>query len=333
MPTAEVVWTGAGLSPQAFTTASVGTGDTPIFAVQGATMAVDDSGPTPPRIKWTTGDTGYAEWHHDPTNLASWRFYQEFTTLGTGGRIALAFTGSRAVWLLDFNGAGALQLKEEGGGLLAQSAAGLLVGGQRYRFELAYNAGAVGVDVYRFENGDPETYLATLLGVTDDVQATQLWWGATFPTGRGDAYGDSLAIAIDSPDQFGPVLPPVPPIPASSGILTAMDAVTAALAATDGLRASQDISKVNAPGVWVTLQDVRPEFMNGDGTVALYLYLIAPNVAFRDTVRLLDDLLGKVSAVVPTEGDIQPVSLVVSDGKATLPAWRVTSLATYQREA
>lgn len=331
MPTAAVVWTGDGLSPQAFTTASEGAGDTPIMAVQGATMSVDASGPTPPRIKWTTGDVGYGQWEHAPTNLASWRFYQEFTTLGTGGRIGLAFTGSRAVWLLDFTAAGALQLKEEGGGVLATSPP-LIEAGQRYRFEIAYNAGALGVDVYRYADGGPEVYLHTLLGVTDDVQATQLWWGATFGTTRGDCFGDSLAIAVDSSDQFGPVLPPVPPPPAASGILTAMNGVLAQLTAAD-LRASIDIAKVNPPAVWLTLADVRPEFLNGDGTVGLSLYLIAPNVAFADVVAILDQLLGDVTAVVPTEGDVTPVSLVISDGKATLPAWRVTVLATYQREA
>lgn len=116
----------------------------------------------------------------------------------------------------------------------------------------------------------------------------------------------------------------------AAGVQAALDNLTAALVAAD-IRAALNPEKVNPPAVWVTLSELRPELLNGDGTVAAYLYLIAAGTSHSASLAQLDALLGDVLAVVDPEDVILPVSVVLpsAQGKRTLPSLRITTLTTY----
>ena len=198
-------WQGDGLAPASFTTSSAGSGDTPAGSVVGSTMSVDASGVRSPRIKWTGGNTGYGVWGTNASSTMAWRWYNEFTTAGGGFRAALAWTGSAAAWVLDVNSAGAVLLLDNGGGTLDQTASGFITSGQVYRIEVTYNAGQT--DVYLYA-GESLTPLDVLSASQSSLSITEFWWGTTFDTSRGDAYGDDLAIARRTATQIGPRFAP-----------------------------------------------------------------------------------------------------------------------------
>jgi hypothetical protein len=58
-----------------------------------------------------------------------------------------------------------------------------------------------------------------------------------------------------------------------------------------GYSASMDPERVNPPGVWLSPRTVTDRTLAGGGSLVLWLYLIAPNVAAHQALALLDDLL------------------------------------------
>lgn len=117
----------------------------------------------------------------------------------------------------------------------------------------------------------------------------------------------------------------------AAGIKAALEALAADL--TDaGIVASIDASDLQAPCVWVDIDHLSPELMNGDGTVWAVLHLIAPNAAPLDALALLDALLADVLDVVDPEDDIQAETVILpSNASEGLPALRLTTLRTYER--
>jgi hypothetical protein len=98
-----------------------------------------------------------------------------------------------------------------------------------------------------------------------------------------------------------------------------------------GLQADLDPAKVNLPGVWVSVGLIRPELLDGSGTVEARLNLISRDLPYPATLEALDGLLAQVLDLVDTEGDVIPESVVMPDGPASLPSYRVTVLAHYTR--
>lgn len=117
----------------------------------------------------------------------------------------------------------------------------------------------------------------------------------------------------------------------SAGVKAALEAIAADLTAAD-IVASIDASELQAPCVWVDIDHLSPELMNGDGTVWAQLHLIAPNAAPLDALSMLDDLLAAVLDVVDPEDDIVAETVVLpSNTSEGLPALRITTLRPYER--
>lgn len=95
------------------------------------------------------------------------------------------------------------------------------------------------------------------------------------------------------------------------------------------VRATLDPAGLNVPAVWVTPANIAPEFLSGGGTVTAYLYLIVANSAPLDVLDGFDQLLGDVLALVDSDGDIVPQSIVLPGNPQTMPALRVQVQVTY----
>lgn len=117
---------------------------------------------------------------------------------------------------------------------------------------------------------------------------------------------------------------------ASAGFAPALEALAGHLRA-NAVRADVDPAKVNPPAVWVAFGEARPELLTGDGQVLANLYCLAPNVPYAAALVVLDALAGDVLDLVDTEGDILPATVVMPDGKVTLPAFRLQTLIPYAR--
>lgn len=102
-----------------------------------------------------------------------------------------------------------------------------------------------------------------------------------------------------------------------------LDELVEELRAVDGVE-SVDLaaSRVNPPGVWVSVRGVRTETL-ASVAFPIRLHLIGPSTEIRESMRTLERLH---NAVVPTvnslggpTGDVELVALTLPDG-ATLPA-------------
>jgi len=115
----------------------------------------------------------------------------------------------------------------------------------------------------------------------------------------------------------------------AAGLVAAIQGVVDTLVAAD-ISAALDPADLNLPGVLVKIGTVRPEFMDGSGTVEVLCYLTAGNTSPLDALTLLDGLLAQVDPVIASEGDLVPVSLAFDNGPSC-PALQLTTLATYKR--
>lgn len=117
----------------------------------------------------------------------------------------------------------------------------------------------------------------------------------------------------------------------SSGIAGALEGIASDLAGA-GIIASIDPAELQAPCVWVDIDAIVPELLNGNGTVRALLHLIAPNAAPVDALAALDTLLGDVLDVLDTEDDVTTESVALPDNPSQgLPALRLVTLRPYTR--
>jgi uncharacterized protein YidB (DUF937 family) len=118
---------------------------------------------------------------------------------------------------------------------------------------------------------------------------------------------------------------------AKAGILAALDAVVAELTAA-GLRASINPAKLTPPAVWVSLDKLIPELLDGNGAAQIRVNLIVPDTTLPQGLDALDQLLAKVWAVLPLAvEDVTPEGVVLPDSPNPLPSLRVTVQVPYTR--
>ena len=118
---------------------------------------------------------------------------------------------------------------------------------------------------------------------------------------------------------------------ARSGIRTALQDVVDHLV-DNGISASLDGAQVQWPGVWVWPGAIRPELLNGNGTMLALLQLAVPNTEAGAALDQLDELLGDVLDLFDSEGDVLP-QLVQPPGASPLPGLQVTIIISYERTA
>jgi len=116
----------------------------------------------------------------------------------------------------------------------------------------------------------------------------------------------------------------------AAGIKSAIADVVEQLVAAD-ISADVDPAGVNLPGVLVKLGTIRPEFLDGSGSVEVVLYLTASNIEPLDAIDDLDGLLAQVVDVVDPDGDLVPVSVAFDNG-SSLPAIQLTTIRNYSKD-
>lgn len=110
-----------------------------------------------------------------------------------------------------------------------------------------------------------------------------------------------------------------------AGVYPELEAVVAELTAED-IRASTDGSGLNLPGVWVSIDHLEPDMLDGSGSVLVALNLVAANTVTRTAYQQLDQLLSAVlnlRPVLAVEGDVVPESVILPDNPQTLPSYRL----------
>src|SRR5690349_10465001 len=110
-----------------------------------------------------------------------------------------------------------------------------------------------------------------------------------------------------------------------SGVYPELESVVTELQAAD-IRATTDGSALNLPGVWVSVDHLEPELLDGSGSVLVALNLVAANIVTRTAYQQLDELLVAVMSLRPTmavEGDVVPESVILPDNPQTLPSYRL----------
>lgn len=104
----------------------------------------------------------------------------------------------------------------------------------------------------------------------------------------------------------------------------AVDGVVARLRAA-GLRATDDISKVDLPGAFVYASSVSHEYLNGAGAVTVTILLIAPDSGMHNATAILSGLLDDALTVIDPDADTQLAEQIqLPSGGPPLPAFRVS---------
>lgn len=117
----------------------------------------------------------------------------------------------------------------------------------------------------------------------------------------------------------------------TAGVKAALEGIVEDLMAADVV-ASIDASDLQAPCVWVDVDHLSPDFLDGNGTLYAALHLIAPNSLPLDALSQLDDLLATVLGIVDTEDDVTPETIILpSNASEGLPAFRLVTLRPYTR--
>lgn len=116
---------------------------------------------------------------------------------------------------------------------------------------------------------------------------------------------------------------------AGMGIAAIVTELVDALTAQD-INASADPAGLNLPGVWVGVETISPELLDGNGTVVLRLNACVPNTLYLDALAQLDELLADVLDVLDSEGDIIPITVALPDGQA-VPSYQLNVLRPYER--
>ena len=90
-----------------------------------------------------------------------------------------------------------------------------------------------------------------------------------------------------------------------------------------GIRAETDPRNVNAPGAWITVENVTHSATLGCSTVRVNVYLVVPNTGTEQALSELDRLLDSLLRVVEPDAPTTPTQVALPDG-SELPAVRVT---------
>lgn len=152
-----VSWKGDGLSPGTLSSTSAGPGDTPLGSLAGgASVTIDSSGSTPPRIRFAAGAANlYAGWNSTALGTISAYVvsaYVEFGTIASAQWAILAGSiGSTVQWRLDVTGTtnsvvGRLRLRS-GTAQVAESSESLAAA-TLYRMEVVGNGSSITVTFY-----------------------------------------------------------------------------------------------------------------------------------------------------------------------------------------
>ncbi|MGW0247924.1 hypothetical protein ACWDYH_14950 [Nocardia goodfellowii] len=92
-----------------------------------------------------------------------------------------------------------------------------------------------------------------------------------------------------------------------------------------GVRAAVDPRDLNPPCAWVVARSIAHELLGGGGTVAVEVYLIAPDSGAPQAYRTLTDLLDKALTVLEPDADTSlSEAVTLPGGGGPLPAFRLT---------
>jgi len=89
-----------------------------------------------------------------------------------------------------------------------------------------------------------------------------------------------------------------------------------------GLTADTDTDKLQPPCVWVAVDKLRQETLDGGGALDLSVYLIARATGYADEIHQLQELLDKALTVISPDGDIE-LDQGVQTSAGILPAFKI----------
>lgn len=92
---------------------------------------------------------------------------------------------------------------------------------------------------------------------------------------------------------------------------------------TAGIRAETDPRNVNAPGAWITVENVTHGATLDGARVRVNVYLVVPNTGTEQSLADLDDMLDRLTRVIDPDAPTTPTQIALPDG-SELPAVRVT---------
>lgn len=185
-------WSGDGLTAGAFSTASVGSGDSAPSAVVGSGLALVGSGTRAPQIQ-VTPPAGGAEtsttWVFPSQSQGGGRFYWTSpSALPASGQIPYFFemySGANRLWSLDFTSTGRFNLRSNTA-VLQQGATGMVQPSTQYRVEWTFSNATNTVSVNIFEGESRTLYLslggvATVASSHDSIKIGRMNGGASNP--------------------------------------------------------------------------------------------------------------------------------------------------------
>ena len=108
-----------------------------------------------------------------------------------------------------------------------------------------------------------------------------------------------------------------------------MDTATAAIAAA-GLDVYTDPRDVNAPCCLVTVPVVEPALANGAGSASVTVYVIAPDIGYRNAANVLDGMLTTLDAAGLLSDRLESDAVLVPGAPDGLPAYRYALELTYE---
>lgn len=116
-------------------------------------------------------------------------------------------------------------------------------------------------------------------------------------------------------------------------IPAALDEFTAALTEA-GLRAESEPKRLNPPCAWVTARSITHEYLDGTGTLNVYVYLIAPDTGTANALGQLTRMMNTALGVfTPTEDTSTAERVAVATvSNLPLPAYRMATEITLRED-
>lgn len=90
-----------------------------------------------------------------------------------------------------------------------------------------------------------------------------------------------------------------------------------------GLEASQDPSKLNMPGAWVTVDQIVPSTLAGGWEIQAVVFLIVGDQDYKRASTRLAEAFNKLHTVVTPDGPVRPQGVLMPGDPTPLPALRV----------
>ncbi|KAA0925958.1 hypothetical protein [Rhodococcus sp. ANT_H53B] len=92
-----------------------------------------------------------------------------------------------------------------------------------------------------------------------------------------------------------------------------------------GVRASEDPQNLNPPCAWVSTSKYEVEYLCGEGTLTVDIFLIAINNGVPQAIKSLQSMLTKTLTVIQPEGVVSLAeSVSLASGGDALPAYKIT---------